>query len=92
MMSHSKFDPHKYHRRSIRLLNYDYSQPGAYYITIVTWHRESLFGRVVNGGMMLNKVGHIVRNERDLQDKTDYINANPSLWDEDSENPKNIQP
>ena len=33
---------------------------------------------------------HIIRNERDLQNKTDYINSNPLLWDEDDENPNNI--
>ena len=205
----SKFDPKKpfdnaqdkHHRRSIRLQGYDYSQPGAYYVTIVTWHREFLFGEVVNGEMQLNKYGkivqqewlelpkrlqyielgafiimpnhahgifrpivgatrqdltetradktvlplvftegtdgsplprgpkpsslgaiiaqfksrvtkrlwkipslkgtpiwqrnyyeHIIRNERDLQNKTDYIEANPMLWDEDDENPLNIKP
>ena len=205
-----KFDPQKHHRpfdsaqgrRSIRLKGYDYSQAGAYYVTIVTWHREFLFGDVVNGEMKLNKVGkivewewlelpkrlsyielvthvvmpnhfhgilyihetvgatrqgqtmslsgresvqtitpegidgsplphgpkpaslgaiiaqfksrvtkriwkfsefkntpiwqrnyheHIIRNEKDLQNKTDYVNANPLLWDDDDENPVNIK-
>lgn len=191
-----KFDPKKHHRRSIRLKGYDYSQPGAYYVTIVTWHREFLFGEVVNGEMRLSKFGlvakqqleklskrfpniefgafvimpnhihviifitdgsrgtaesssdfdgepsrraptperyqrpvkgsiptiirsyksavayrinlmrrtegvpvwqrnyyeHIIRNEQDLQNKTDYIEANPMLWDEDDENPINVLP
>lgn len=194
-MSHSKFDPQKHHRLSIRLPNYDYSQPGAYFVTIVTWHRACLFGEVVDGEMILNKFGliakqqwdklprrfpnielgantimpnhmhgiivimygrgtagnltnnhgeptrraptheqfqkpikgsistiirsyksavsyrinlmrgtqdipvwqrnyyeHIIRNERDLQNKTDYINAKPMLWDQDDENPINIKP
>jgi REP element-mobilizing transposase RayT len=203
-----KFDPQKHHRRSIRLKGYDYSQAGAYYVTIVAWRRECLFGEVVNketpqgGNVRLNKVGkivewewlelpkrlpyitlgahmvmpnhfhgilfihenvratqrgqtvsqsgseslqtnatdgivgsplpprgpkpaslgaiiaqfksraakriwkfpefketpiwqrnyyeHIIRNEIDLQNKTDYIEANPLLWDEDDENPINI--
>lgn len=34
-----------------------------------------------------NYYEHIIRNETDLQNKTDYINANPLLWDEDDENP-----
>ena len=191
----SNFDPKKHHRRSIRLKGYDYSQPGAYYVTIVTWHREFLFGEVVNGEMVLNKFGlvakqeweklkrrfpnielgafiimpnhmhgiiiiisgrgtaenlkyldgessrraptqeafqkpikgsiptiirsyksavayrinlmrrtqgipvwqrnyweHIIRDQQDLQNKTDYIEANPMLWDEDDENPLNIKP
>jgi putative transposase len=186
----SKFDPGKHHRRSIRLPNYDYSQPGAYYVTIVTWHRECLFGEVRDKEMVLSRFGlvatqqweklpkrfpntdlgafvimpnhmhgiiiidagrgtagnrddlhgeparraptyeqfqnpvkgsiptmirsyksavsyrinlirgtqdvpvwqrnyyeHIIRNERDLQSKTDYINANPLLWSQDDENP-----
>lgn len=198
----SKFDPRKHHRRSIRLKGYDYSEAGAYYVTIVAWHRECLFGEVVNGEMVLNDMGkivkwewmeipkrlsfivlgafivmpnhfhgilffhetvgatrqgltntrsgnvslpnmtidgivgsplprgpqpkslgaimsqfksrvtkrlwkipalkgtpiwqrnyyeHVIRNEKDLKNKTDYIKANPILWDEDNENPLNIK-
>jgi len=202
-MVKSKFDPQKHHRRSIRLPNYDYAQPGAYYVTMVAWHRESLFGEVLNGEMKVNKVGeivewewkelpkrlryvelgayvvmpnhfhgilifhepvgatrlgvsrarsskvsshslstdrivgsplphgphpkslgaviaqfksrvtkrlwklpslkgiaiwqrnyyeHVIRNEKDLQNKTDYIEANPMLWDQDDENPVIVKP
>jgi len=188
-----KFDPQKHHRRSIRLKGYDYSQAGAYYVTIVAWRRECLFRDVMNDEMKLSKFGlvakqqwekllkrfpnielgayvimpnhmhgiimitdgrgtaespnnpddkssrraptqeqfqkpvkgsiptivrsykssvsyrinfmrgsdgvpvwqrnyyeHIIRNDKDLQNKTDYINSNPLLWDEDDENPVNI--
>ena len=194
----SKFDPQKHHRRSIRLPGYDYSQAGAYYVTIVAWQRECLFGEVVNketpqgGNVVLSKFGlvakqqweklpkrfpnielgaymimpnhmhgiivitngrgtagslngldressrraptqeqyqkpvkgsiptmirsyksavsyrinlmrrtdgipvwqrnyyeHVIRNETDLQNKTDYVEANPLLWEEDDENPIN---
>ena len=34
---------------------------------------------------------HIIRNQQDLQNKTDYIEANPILWDDDDENPINIK-
>jgi len=191
----SKFDPKKHHRRSIRLPEYDYSQPGAYYVTIVASDRESLFGEVVNKETVLTKFGlvakqqweklpkrfpnielgafiimpnhmhgiititdgrgtagntndhddkssrraptwegfqkpvkgsiptiirsyksavsyrinlmrgtqgipvwqrnywgHIIRNPQDLQNKSDYIEANPMLWDEDDENPLNVKP
>lgn len=194
-MARSKFDPQKHRRRSIRLPEYDYSQPGAYYVTIVTWHRESLFGEVVDEEMRLNRFGliarqqweklperfphvelgayvimpthmhgilaiidgrgtagnrkdldgdlsrraptreqfqkpvkgslptmirsyksavsfrinlmrgtegvpvwqrnyyeHIIRDEKDLRNKTDYINSNPMMWDEDDDNPMNIKP
>ena len=36
-----------------------------------------------------NYYEHIIRDEKDLQNKTDYIEANPSLWDEDDNNPRN---
>ena len=55
-----KFDSQKHHRRSIRVPDYDYSQPGAYFITIVAWRRESLFGEIINGEMQLNNAGQIV--------------------------------
>lgn len=199
-----KFDPKKHHRRSIRLKNYDYSSAGAYYVTIVTFRRDILFGEILNGEMKLNQAGkivqaellelekrlayiqlgafiimpnhihiiifiltpigatrlgfsktnfiesslqkettksnegspllprgpkpaslgtiisqfksrvtkrlwnikslkntpiwqrnyyeHIIRDEKDLQNKTDYIEANPMLWDEDDENPINLKP
>ncbi len=190
-MPKSKFDPQKHHRRSIRLPGYDYSQAGAYYVTIVTYQRDCLFGEIENEIMILNDFGkiadecwraipehfptvelgahvvmpnhvhgiivirddksafdavdaqhvgatqcvaptipnarpngpkrgslgaiigsykmavtrriqrehnatgiwqrnyyeHIIRDEKDLQNKTDYIEANPSLWDEDDNNP-----
>ena len=53
----------KHHRRSIRLKGYDYSQPGAYFITICAHNRKPLFGNVVKGKMRLNALGEIVRHE-----------------------------
>ena len=38
-----KYDPDKHHRRSIRLHDYDYSQDGAYGVTICTSNRELFF-------------------------------------------------
>ena len=186
-MPESKFNSQKHHRHSIRLPNYDYAQPGAYFITIVTYQRTLLFGNIVNEEMQLNNFGkivdecwraipdhfpnvelrayiimpnhihgiimindhgatmsssssvgarhasplphgvkshsigaivgsfkstvtrrigrefnstgiwqrnyyeHIIRNEKDLQNKTNYIEANPMLWNVDNENPFNIE-
>lgn len=56
------YNPEKHHRRSIRLQGYDYSQPGGYFITICTHNRKCLFGDVVNGEMILNAFGDIVKN------------------------------
>ena len=57
-----KYDPQKHHRRSIRVPDYDYSQPGAYFITIVAWRRECLFGEIKVGEMRLNETGQVVWN------------------------------
>jgi putative transposase len=34
-----------------------------------------------------NYYEHIIRDEQDLQNKTEYIQANPLLWEQDDENP-----
>jgi putative transposase len=58
-----KFDPQKHHRRSIRLKEYDYSQAGAYYVTIDVQNRECLFGEIVNYEMILNEAGEMVSEQ-----------------------------
>jgi REP element-mobilizing transposase RayT len=57
------YDPNRHHRRSIRLKGYDYSQAGAYFITLCTQDRACLFGRVMNGEMRLNDAGRMVLAE-----------------------------
>ena len=54
---HMKSYPQTYRRNSIRLKDYDYSQAGVYYVTIVVQNRECLFGEVVNGAMILSEAG-----------------------------------
>jgi putative transposase len=186
----SKSDPQNtpsgylHQRQSIRVKEYDYTQAGAYFVTIVTHQRDCLLGDIQNGTMVLNAFGqiadecwrsipehfpsvelgasvimpnhvhgiiiisgvgathvesvgarhasplqnpprgapprslgaivgsfksavtkrigrehnvtgiwqrnyyeHIIRDDKDLQRITDYIEANPSRWDEDDENP-----
>ena len=56
-----KYNPEKYHRRSIRLKGYDYSQSGGYYLTIVTQDRKCLFGDIINGKMILNESGRFAQ-------------------------------
>ncbi len=58
-----KYDPERHHRRSIRLPTYDYTQPGAYFVTLVTYERACLFGDIVDGEMRLNAWGEIARAE-----------------------------
>jgi putative transposase len=58
-----KYDLPIHHRRSVRLKGYDYTQPGAYFVTLCTYQREETFGELVEGEMRLNPSGEIVREE-----------------------------
>ena len=58
-----RYDPDKHHRRTIRLRGWDYTQTGAYFITLCVQNRECLFGDVINGEMWLNDFGEIVLDE-----------------------------
>ncbi len=55
------YDPDKHKRKSLRLKEYDYSQPGAYFITICTHNRICLFGEVNNGKVVLNEHGNMAQ-------------------------------
>jgi putative transposase len=64
----------KHRRRSIRLKGYDYTQPGAYFVTIVTHARACLFGEIVDGKVWLNDAGISVQVAwHDLQAHYLYI-------------------
>ena len=58
-----KYNRERHHRRSVRLNGYDYSGPGAYYVTICAWNRECIFGEIMDGKMQLNEFGNIVQKE-----------------------------
>ena len=47
-------------RRNLRVPEFDYSQPGAYFVTIVTQGRKQLFGHLVDKEMLLNGIGKMV--------------------------------
>lgn len=53
----------RYHRRSIRLPGYDYSEVGWYFVTICTQNREPFFGKIINEVMILNEFGQIAFNQ-----------------------------
>lgn len=53
----------QYRIASNRLAGYDYTQPGAYYITVCTYYREHLFGTIVDGVMQMTEGGKIVQDE-----------------------------
>lgn len=52
-----------HNRKSIRLKGYDYTSVGKYFVTIVVRDRLPLFGKIVDGKMILNKFGKIATSE-----------------------------
>jgi len=48
-------------RKSIRLKEYDYSQPGEYFITICTNDKKCIFGEVVEEEIRLSPIGEIAK-------------------------------
>ncbi|MCK6622694.1 MAG: transposase [Calditrichaceae bacterium] len=61
-------------RKKIRLANYDYSTPGAYFITVCVQDRRCVFGEIHQGQMYLNARGKIVQNQWEwLHRQYDYL-------------------
>ena len=56
------YENSKLDRKSIRLPNYDYTQDGAYFISLVTHNRECLLSDVVDGQLELRTIGKIVND------------------------------
>ena len=54
-----KINPAKHHRQSIRLKDYDYSQPGSYFVTICTHNYKKLFGDIVTVGASSVRAGSV---------------------------------
>lgn len=50
----------KHHRRSPRLPEYDYTQPGAYFVTVCVKGKQCRLGKIVDGEMAVSKEGEIV--------------------------------
>jgi len=51
----------EFHRRSIRLPRADYTEPGAYFVTICAAERNNVFGRIEGSDVKLSPLGNIVR-------------------------------
>ena len=60
MTVNTKYSPDKHYRRSIRLCGYDYSCNGLYFVTVCCQDRVCLFGKIVDGEMILNPAGRMV--------------------------------
>lgn len=66
----------KYRVESARLPAWDYSSPGAYFVTLCTKGKQNWFGEIVDGTMRLSPVGKIVADE---WKKTEQIRSDVSL-------------
>ena len=53
------YNPAFHNRQSIRLQGYDYTQSGAYFITICTDQKECIFGKIDSGAMQLSPLGEL---------------------------------
>ena len=49
-------------RHEVRLKDYDYATPGAYFVTVCTNSNQALFGEILNGRMMLNEAGQMLES------------------------------
>lgn len=53
---------HRRRRRVLRLPDFDYTQDGAYFITMVTQGRRCLLGRIEDSEMHLSEAGSLIEN------------------------------
>lgn len=56
------YDPKIHHRCSIRLKEYDYSRNGGYFVTICSYDKKCIFGKIVNESVELTRIGKIVND------------------------------
>jgi REP element-mobilizing transposase RayT len=54
---------HPHHRRSIRLVAFDYTSAGGYFLTLATHQNACLFGAITGEQVSLNTYGDIVQEE-----------------------------
>lgn len=50
-------------RKKIRLKDYDYSQNGLYFLTVCTHNKTNLFGKNINGKILLSNAGEMVQEK-----------------------------
>ncbi len=55
------YNPDIHHRRSIRLKGYDYSQAGAYFVTICIQQRQPLLGKIEDSLLIPTPAGEMVQ-------------------------------
>jgi len=69
-----------FHRRSIRLRDYDYSSPGAYFVTMVTKGHKCIFGKIIDSVVTMYDLGRIAYDcWFNLTDHFPHIDVNPFI-------------
>jgi len=61
-------------RKKLRLEEYDYSQNGAYFITVCTQRKRNYFGTIDNGTLILNSAGKMVSSHLEFINTYDDVN------------------
>lgn len=56
-----KYNPDIHHRKSIRIPEYDYGQPGYYFVTLNVQNRDCLFGEIKDSKIELTDIGKIIK-------------------------------
>jgi REP element-mobilizing transposase RayT len=56
-----EFSPSKHSRRSVRIKGYDYSSPGAYFVTLCVNRRKCTLGRIAVNEIRLSSIGRNVK-------------------------------
>ena len=69
----------RYRIESVRLQNWDYSNPGLYYITVCVKERLEILGQIINSKMVLNENGEILKTWLLKIDKR-YENVKLDTW------------
>jgi REP element-mobilizing transposase RayT len=54
-------NPLIHYRQSIRLKEYNYSQPGEYFVTICTYEKKCVFGKIIEEKIILSPLGEIAK-------------------------------
>jgi REP element-mobilizing transposase RayT len=61
-LKHNECPPSKQIRKKLRLENYDYRSPGAYFVTICTQGHQPILGKIFNQNVELTWKGKIVHD------------------------------
>ena len=56
-------NPEFYRRKSLRLKEFNYANPGAYYVTICAYRQKCIFGKIKNEACNKSDIGEIVVKE-----------------------------